>query len=395
MKTSLLLNVLPKLCPFGDFGVIYRPMAQFRFCLEKETAEGRVGLLETPHGKALTPLFMPVGSHGSVKALSPRELEELCVEVVLANAYHLYLRPGVEVIRDLGGLHAFMGWSGPILTDSGGYQIFSLCKLVRVMPEGVEFRSHLDGSLHLFTPERAIEVQEALGADIIMSLDVCLPYPSEKGRVEEAVELTTRWARRGKGARKGEAALFGIVQGGVFLDLRRKSAEALMEIGFDGYALGGLSVGEEKRQTWEVVEFTCGLLPQDQPRYLMGMGTPEDLVEGVRRGVDMFDCVLPTRCARTGELFTPWGKMNIKNARYARDPDPIDPGCDCYTCRHFSRAYLRHLFMARELLAYYLNTIHNLHYYLNLMREIRRALQEDRFEEFRREFYRLREEVAP
>ena len=389
-----MLNVLPKLCSFKDFGVIYRLMVQFRFCLEKETAEGRVGSLETPHGKALTPLFMPVGSHGSVKALSPRELEELCVEVVLANAYHLYLRPGVEVIRDLGGLHAFMGWKGPILTDSGGYQIFSLCKLVRLMPEGVEFRSHLDGSLHLFTPERAIEVQEALGADIIMSLDVCLPYPSEKGRVQEAVELTTRWARRGKGARKGKAALFGIVQGGVFLDLRRKSAEALMEMGFDGYALGGLSVGEEKRQTWEVVEFTCGLLPQDQPRYLMGMGTPEDLVEGVRRGVDMFDCVLPTRCARTGELFTPWGKMNIKNARYARDPDPIDPGCDCYTCRHFSRAYLRHLFMARELLAYYLNTIHNLHYYLKLMREIRRALQEDRFEEFRREFYRLREEGA-
>lgn len=365
-------------------------MSTFRFRLEKEVEGGRLGTLETAHGKARTPLFMPVGSHGSVKSLSPRDMEELGVEAVLANAYHLYLRPGVEVIRELGGLHTFMGWRRPILTDSGGYQIFSLCKLVQVTPEGVQFRSHLDGSLHLFTPERAVEVQELLGADIMMVLDECLPYPSERERVEASVALTTQWAKRCKAAHKGNGALFGIVQGGVFIDLRRRSAEALLEIGFDGYALGGLSVGEEKGQTWEVVAFVCELLPKDRPRYLMGMGTPEDLVEAVSLGVDMFDCVLPTRSARTGELFTPWGKMNIKNARYARDPEPIDPDCRCYTCRHFSRAYLRHLFMAKELLAYYLNTIHNLYYYIDLIRRIRQALEEGSFEDFRRDFYRLR-----
>jgi len=365
----------------------------FRFRLIKETPWGRVGEIETPHGKAQTPLFMPVGSHGSVKTLSPRDLEELGVEVVLANAYHLYLRPGVEVIESLGGLHAFMGWRGPILTDSGGYQIFSLCNFREVLPEGVQFRSHLDGSLHFLTPERVVQIQEALGADIIMSLDECLPYPVERQRAEASVELTTRWAKRGKAARRGEAALFGIVQGSVYKELRRQSVEGLLEIGFDGYAIGGLSVGEEKALTYEMVEYTCGLLPKDRPRYLMGMGTPEDLVEGVMRGVDMFDCVLPTRCARTGELFTPFGKMNIKNARYSRDPSPIDPDCTCYTCRNFSRAYLRHLFLSRELLAYWLNTVHNLHYYLELMREVRRALAEDRFEDFYRRFYQRRTEA--
>lgn len=365
-------------------------MGFFKFCLEKVTPMGRLGWIETPHGRARTPLFMPVGSQGSVKAMSPRDLKELGVEVVLCNAYHLYLRPGIEVIREIGGLHTFMGWDGPLLTDSGGYQIFSLCKLVKVREEGVEFRSPIDGSLHFLTPEKVIEIQESLGVDIAMSLDECLPYPSPRERVSQSVDLTLNWAKKGKAAWKGQGGLFGIVQGGVFLEERRRCIEGLLEIGFDGYALGGLSVGEEKELTWEVVEYTCGLLPQDKPRYLMGMGTPEDIVEGVKRGIDLFDCVLPTRFARTGYLFTSWGKIAIKHARYAKDPLPIDPECTCYTCRNFSRAYLRHLFLSRELLAYYLNTIHNLHYYLTLIREIRRALEEGSFEVFLRDFYERR-----
>lgn len=346
--------------------------------------------METPHGRFRTPVFMPVGSQGSVKAVSPRDLKALGVEVVLCNAYHLYLRPGVEVIADVGGLHVFMGWDGPILTDSGGYQIFSLSKLVKVREEGVEFRSPIDGSLHFLSPEKVMEIQRALGVDIAMSLDECLPYPSPKEVVSRSVDLTLQWARRGKAVWRGDGGLFGIVQGGVYLDERKRCAEGLMEIGFDGYALGGLSVGEEKGQTWEVVEYMCEILPQDKPRYLMGMGTPEDIVEAVKRGVDMLDCVLPTRFARTGYLFTHWGRIAIKHSRYARDPRPIDPECDCYTCQNFSRAYLRHLFLARELLAYYLNTLHNLHYYLNLMRGIRRAIEEGRFQEFYRDFYARR-----
>jgi len=366
-------------------------MKGFSFRLLKVSSRCRIGEIITPHGKVRTPVFMPVGSLGSVKSLSPRDLEELGVEAILVNAYHLYLRPGAEVIREMGGLHSFMGWGGPILTDSGGYQVFSLCKFRRITPEGVEFRSHIDGSLHLFTPERAIKVQENLGADIIMSLDECLPYPSPRQEVERAVRLTTEWARRGKEAkRRDDQALFGIVQGGVFEDLRRRSVEEIVEIGFDGYAIGGLSVGEEKSITYDMVELTCSLLPEERPRYLMGMGAPEDLVEGVIRGVDMFDCVLPTRCARTGELFTRFGKMNIKNARYAKDPRPVDPECSCYTCRNFSRAYLRHLFLSRELLSYWLNTVHNLHYYLTLMEELRGAIEQGRIEEFRRHFYSQR-----
>lgn len=367
----------------------------FRFELLKETPFGRLGRIETSHGCFETPVFMPVGSKGSVKAVSPRDLEALGAKVILSNTYHLYLRPGVEVIRGVGGLHKFMGWKGAILTDSGGYQVFSLCKFSRVTEEGVEFRSHLDGSLHLLTPEKVVQIQAEFGVDIAMVLDECLPYPVEKSRAEASVELNLRWARRAKNAWKAEGALFGIVQGSIFMDLRRQCIEWLLELDFDGYAIGGLSVGEPKELTWDVVQYSCELLPKDKPRYLMGMGTPEDILEGVRRGVDMFDCVLPTRFGRTGYLFTRWGVMNIKHARYTQDPTPIDPECNCYTCQNFSRAYLRHLFLSRELLSYYLNTLHNLHYYLRLIEDIRRALQEDRFPEFMENFYRQRETEIP
>ena len=361
------------------------------FRLRKGTEGGRLGEIVTPHGVISTPVFMPVGSLGSVKGVSPKDLESLGVQMIVANAYHLYLRPGLEIIGEFGGLHTFMGWGGPILTDSGGYQVFSLAKLREVTDEGVTFRSHLDGSLHLFTPEKAIKIQEALGADIIMSLDECLPYPVPHEVAVRSVERSTHWAKRGKEAKvREDQALFGIVQGSVYRDLRQRSVEGLLEIGFDGYAIGGLSVGEEKEVTYEMVELTCGLLPKDQPRYLMGMGAPEDIVEGVMRGVDMFDCVLPTRLARTGELFTPWGKLNIKNAQYAKDKDPIDPQCECYTCQHFSRAYLRHLFLSRELLAYWLNTIHNLHYYHRLMVQIRQAIEQEDLQGFKRRFYTQR-----
>jgi len=367
-------------------------MKNFKFCLEKTTKWGRLGWLETPHGRVKTPVFMPVGTHGAVKALSPKDLEWLGAEMVLSNVYHLYLRPGIDLIVHLGGIHRFMGWNKPILTDSGGYQIFSLSKFVRIKEDGVEFRSYIDGSLHFLTPEDVISMQKAIGVDIAMSLDYCVPYPSDKETVEKAVSVTLNWAKRGKTVWDKEGGLFGIVQGGVFLDLRRRCAEELLEMEFDGYAIGGLSVGEEKEQTWEVVEFTCQLLPEDKPRYLMGMGTPQDIIEGVKRGVDIFDCVLPTRFARTGYLFTRWGKMAIKHAKYARDPNPIDPTCECYTCRNFSRAYLRHLFLSRELLAYYLNTIHNLYFYFTLIRKIRQALEMEDMKELESYFINMDEE---
>jgi queuine tRNA-ribosyltransferase len=356
----------------------------FSFQLLKEgEGSGRLGKITTPHGSFSTPAFMPVGSQGSVKALAPTDLQRVGTEILLCNAYHLYLRPGTEIVRKIGGLHRFMGWDGPILTDSGGFQIVSMSALQRVEPEGVEFRSHLDGSLHFLTPEKVVHIQEELGADIMMTLDDCPPYPASLDEAKAAVALTAQWAKRSRGAKRdNKQALFGIVQGGGYPELRRQSTDELMEIGFDGYAIGGLSLGEEKEITFEMAQIVTELLPTDSPRYLMGMGTPEDILAGVKVGVDLFDCVLPTRCARTGLLFTSSGTLNIKHARYSSDTAPPDPDCACYTCRNFSRAYLRHLFLARELLAYRLNAMHNLFYYHSLMRDIRQALSDDTMGQF-------------
>lgn len=331
---------------------------------------------------------MPVGTQGSVKAVSPEDLENAHIRVILANTYHLYLRPGHELISKMGGLHNFMNWSGPILTDSGGFQVYSLARLRKITEQGVEFQSHLDGSSHFLGPEKAIEIQRAIGADIIMAFDECVSYPSDYRYVMNSVELTTRWARRCREQEIDDGqALFGIVQGGMYSDLREKSAKDLVEMDFDGYALGGLSVGEDKKTRTAVVGETRGFLPDEKPVYLMGVGTPEDLVEGVNLGVDMFDCVMPTRNARNGTLFTGRGRLTIKNARYRDDQRPIDEDCGCYTCSNFSRAYLRHLFMSKEILAYRLNSIHNIYYYSHLMRQMRQAITNERFDRFRQGFY--------
>ncbi|OGP94403.1 MAG: tRNA guanosine(34) transglycosylase Tgt [Deltaproteobacteria bacterium RBG_16_54_18] len=361
--------------------------------LREEAGKGRLGRVATPHGQFTTPAFMPVGSQGTVKALAPADLHEVGTEIILCNAYHLYLRPGIEVIREAGGLHRFMGWSGPLLTDSGGFQIVSMSGLREIESEGVRFRSHLDGSLHFLTPEKVVEIQEGLGSDIMMVLDDCPPYPASLAEAKEAVALTTQWAKRSRDARHADGqALFGIVQGGDHVELRQQSAEELMEIGFDGYAIGGLSLGEAKAVTFETAAQVTALLPTTSPRYLMGMGTPEDIVRGVQVGVDMFDCVLPTRGARTGLLFTRRGQLNIKHACYSADTAPVDADCGCYTCCNFSRAYLRHLFLARELLAYRLNAVHNLFYYHTLMRTIHQALADETMDQFVREFFSRRGE---
>ncbi|MCA1944524.1 MAG: tRNA guanosine(34) transglycosylase Tgt [Desulfovibrio sp.] len=353
-----------------------------------QAGAARAGLLGTAHGTLETPVFMPVGTQGTVKALGPDDLQALGPRIILGNTYHLYLRPGDERVARLGGLHAFMGWNGAILTDSGGFQVFSLQGLRRIQEEGVTFQSHIDGSRHLFSPEKVISIQRNLGSDIMMVLDECVPYGADKEYTAKSLQLTTRWARRCREAHpsldRGQM-LFGIVQGGFFTDLRAESARQLMDIPFDGYAIGGLSVGESREQMVDILAHTAPLLPENKPRYLMGVGTPRDLLDGIALGVDMFDCVLPTRNARNGTLFTSFGKTNIKLAKYAEDPAPLDPACTCYTCRTFSRAYLRHLYMARELLAYRLNTIHNIHYYLDLMRRARAAILDGRYEAFRRD----------
>jgi queuine tRNA-ribosyltransferase len=324
---------------------------------------------------------MPVGTQASVKTVTPEELLGCRVEIVLANTYHLYLRPTHTLIRDLGGLHRYMHWERPILTDSGGFQVYSLARLRKLSAEGVLFQSHLDGSRHLLTPEKAIEVQEALGSDIAMVLDECVPYPATYDYALASQELTTRWAQRAKAAHRDSAqGLFGIVQGGMYADLREKSARELVELDFDGYALGGFSVGETKRLMCDLVEQTAACLPEVKPRYLMGVGTPADLLRCVKLGVDMFDCVMPTRNARNGCLFTRQGKLIIKNARYAQDARPVDPECSCYTCQHYSRAYLRHLFVSEEILGPRLNTIHNLHYYMDVIHMIRAAIVEGRLD---------------
>lgn len=364
------------------------------FELLNNDGPARTGVINTPHGRVQTPAFMPVGTQGTVKAMTPEGLAAVGAEIILGNAYHLYLRPGVEIVRRMGGLQKFSGWNRPMLTDSGGYQVFSLAELRRITEEGVAFQSHLDGSHHLFTPESVTELQMGLGADIIMCFDECIPYPSSYQYTDESTARTTRWAKRcldifhrsqGMGRGWGQA-LFGIVQGGTHSDLRKRSAGELVEMCFDGYAIGGLAIGEPKEATWQAVSASVESLPKDRPRYMMGVGFPEDIVQGVSLGVDMFDCVMPTRNARTGTLFTSRGKLVIKNARHAEDESPVDQDCDCYTCRSFSRAYLRHLFMAGEMTGPMLATVHNLRFYLRMMEMMRRAIGEGRFEDWRGEF---------
>jgi queuine tRNA-ribosyltransferase len=348
---------------------------RFEILARDSRTQARLGRITTPHGELTTPIFMPVGTQASVKAVTPEELLTCRVEIVLANTYHLYLRPTHTLIRDLGGLHRFMHWEWPILTDSGGFQVYSLARLRKLTEEGVLFQSHLNGSRHMLTPEKAVEIQAALGSDIAMVLDECVPYPATYDYARTSQELTTRWARRAKVAHRGPGqALFGIVQGGMYADLREKAARELVELDFDGYALGGFSVGETKRLMYDLIGQTAAYLPTEKPRYLMGVGTPTDLLRCVKLGVDMFDCVMPTRNARNGCLFTRQGKLIIKNARYAQDARPIDPACGCYTCQHYSRAYLRHLFVAEEILGPRLNTIHNLYYYMDVIHMIRAAI---------------------
>lgn len=365
----------------------------FGFVVEKTDLAGaaRLGRLTTPHGTIATPAFMPVGSLGPVKGVEPGELQAMGYGLLLNNAYHLYLRPGHEVVAGLGGLHAFTAWPGALLTDSGGFQVFSLAKLRKVSDDGVTFQSHLDGSLHHITPERAIEIQEALGADIIMAFDECVALPASGEQVGEAVRRTSQWARRCLDAkRRTDQALFGIVQGGLDHDLRKRSADDLVAMGFDGYAVGGLSVGEDPTSRNRTLEVTVPHLPTDKPRYLMGVGLPDDLVEGVARGVDLFDCVMPSRHGRTGWLFTSFGRVLIRNAKYTRDERPIDPSCACPVCTRYTRAYLHHLFLVKEMLGVRLSTIHNLSFYAGLMGRIRQAIASGSFERFRAGYYAQR-----
>jgi queuine tRNA-ribosyltransferase len=368
----------------------------FELITKDPGSAARLGSLTTTHGRIDTPIFMPVGTQATVKAMTPEELVEVGSQIILANTYHLYLRPGHELIGRLGGLHKFMHWDRPILTDSGGFQVFSLGELRKISEEGVKFRSHIDGSSHFISPEVSIAIQESLGADIAMCFDECPPYPAEYSYVKKSLELTTRWARRCKEAHsRPDQALFGIVQGGMHPELRRESALQLTDIGFDGYALGGLSVGEEKSVMHDMMLQCSDILPELSPRYIMGIGAPEDLIEGIHAGFDMFDCVMPTRNARNGALFTSFGRINIKAAIYTEDSSPIDPECGCYVCRNYSRAYLRHLYRSQEILASRLNSWHNLHFYLNLMAGARAAIAQGKFVEFRKEFYAKRAEQLP
>lgn len=350
--------------------------------------KARLGRLETAHGVIETPTFMPVGTQGTVKALSPRELIEAESQIILGNAYHLYLRPGLEIIKRAGGLHKFISWDKPILTDSGGYQIFSLAGFRKVRDEGVEFQSHLDGSRHFLTPEKVIEIENILGSDIMMPLDECAHYPCPKEYAKTAMQRTSYWARRSKTAHSsqltahGKQLLFGIVQGSVYEELRKQSAQEIVEIGFDGYALGGLSVGEPKNLRYNAISWTLEFIPPESARYLMGLGTPEDIIDAVGQGVDMFDCVIPTRYGRNGTAFTSEGKIVIRNALYANDPGPLDARCDCYACRNFSRSYLRHLFNVEEILGLWLVSFHNIYFYNHLLKAMRLAIKENRLNDF-------------
>ncbi|MGF1445145.1 MAG: tRNA guanosine(34) transglycosylase Tgt [Pikeienuella sp.] len=360
----------------------------FRFTLSNRDGRARVGRIETPRGEVRTPAFMPVGTAGTVKAMLPESVAATGADILLGNTYHLMLRPGAEEMAALGGLHPFMNWGGPILTDSGGYQVMSLSDLRKMTEEGVRFRSHIDGSEHMLTPERSMEIQRLLGSDIVMAFDECTPYPAEETTARRSMALSMRWAERSRaafGTRPGYA-LFGIQQGSTYPELREASARALQEIGFDGYAIGGLAVGEGQDVMFGVLDYAPEMLPEDRPRYLMGVGKPSDLVGAVKRGVDMFDCVLPTRSGRTGQAFTARGVVNIKNARHAADPRPLDASCSCPACTGYSRAYLHHMFKAQEIIASMLLTWHNLHYYQTLMASMRRAIAEGRFETFEADF---------
>ena len=376
--------------------------SKFSFQLNHTQADARAGEITTPHGTVATPLFLPVATQASVKGLTPEEVQALGAEMVLCNAYHLYLRPGVETVANLGGLHRFMGWPRPILTDSGGFQVFSMGNLRKVDEGGIRFRSHIDGSEHWLSPELAVDNQRRLGADILMCLDQCIAYGASEGEVRRAMERTHRWAQacyqdHAASETAGRQALFGIVQGGTFPDLRDESTAHITGIPFHGYAIGGLAVGESKEQMYQTIRRVTGGLPADKPRYLMGVGSPEDLVEGVALGVDMFDCVLPTRVARNGALFTRQGRVDITKRRFAGQSEPLEEECDCYTCRNFSAGYLCHLFRAKELLAPRLATIHNLRFILKLMVEMREAILQDRFQRFRQDFlsdYRPTDEAA-
>lgn len=349
----------------------------------------RLGKLHTPHGTIDTPVFMPVGTLATVKTMTPEELKEMNAQIILSNTYHLFLRPGHELVAEAGGLHSFMNWDRAILTDSGGFQVFSLSNLREIDEEGVAFRSHLSGEKLFISPEKATEIQNALGADIIMAFDECAPYPAEREYVRPSMERTTRWAERCLKAHKRphDQALFGIVQGGMYRDLREQSARDITSLDFPGYAIGGLSVGEPHQLMYEVLDYTVSLLPANKPRYLMGVGSPDALIEGAMRGIDMFDCVLPTRIARNGTCMTSEGRLVIRNAKYARDFTPLDPNCDCYTCRNYTRAYIRHLIRCDEILGVRLTTYHNLYFLLNLMKQVRQAIMEDRLRDFRDEFF--------
>jgi len=365
-----------------------------KFELKAQDRFARCGTLTLAHGTVATPAFMPVGTYGTVKALSPAELKQIGAEIVLGNTFHLWLRPGLEVIQAHGGLHRFMAWDGPLLTDSGGYQVFSLGKLRKVSEEGVQFQSPVNGDACFLSPEESMRIQRVLNADIVMVFDECTPYPANEKETLKSMELSLRWAERSKRAHESNRnALFGIVQGGMHEHLREESLRGLVDIGFDGYAIGGLSVGEPKRDMQRVLKHIAPQLPQDRPRYLMGVGTPEDIVNAVEQGMDMFDCVLPTRNARNGWIFTRHGTIKLRNAQYRDDVRPLDENCSCYTCKHFTRAYLHHLQRVNEILGARLNTIHNLYYYLELMRGLRSAISASRFADFVEEFKQARHSV--
>ncbi|MCX7737803.1 MAG: tRNA guanosine(34) transglycosylase Tgt [Hydrogenothermaceae bacterium] len=369
-----------------------------KFQLLKTDRCARLGKIYTPHGEIDTPIFMPVGTQGTVKAITVEHLNQIKAQIILGNTYHLYLRPGLDVLRKFNGLHRFLNWNKPILTDSGGYQVFSLAvgkekegkyrAQVVITEEGVKFKSHLDGSWHFFTPEFVVEVQQIIGSDIMMPLDECPPYPCSHSYASDSLKRTIRWLGRSKNAKTNpDQALFGIVQGSMYEDLRKESALRTVELDLDGYSIGGLSVGEPVEYMYSMTEVVNEILPKDKPRYLMGVGTPENIIESVERGVDMFDCVMPTRNGRNGTLFTHFGRVNIKSTKYKFDETPLDPLCDCYTCKNFSRGYLRHLYNAEEITAYILGTIHNLRFYLKLMEDIRGSIKENRFISFKKEFY--------
>ncbi|MGO1712857.1 MAG: tRNA guanosine(34) transglycosylase Tgt, partial [Senegalia sp. (in: firmicutes)] len=362
---------------------------KYELIKEEKNTKARLGKITTPHGEIETPIFMPVGTQATVKAMTPEELKDMNAQIILSNTYHLYLRPGHELIERAGGLHKFMNWDRPILTDSGGFQVFSLGDLREIKEEGVHFRSHIDGSKHFISPEKSIEIQNSLGSDIVMAIHECPPYPADRDYVKKSLERTTRWAKRCKDFHKNPESqgIFGIVQGGMYKDLREQSAKEITDLDFPGYAVGGLSVGEPAELMYEVLDYTVPLLPKDKPRYLMGVGSPDYLFEAVIRGIDMADCVLPTRIARNGTVFTSSGRVVVKNAKYKEDFSPLDSECGCYTCKNYTRSYIRHLFKADEILGARLTTTHNLYFLIKLMENIREAIKEDRLLEYRDEFY--------